>query len=143
MMVVKPDLDPQFARTVAGHVSRYAEFHGQDPDLVLAIMAIESNFNPNAVSSAGALGLMQIMPQWKKVLGISEDLKDPETSVKYGLQIFGFYKEMYKETEMALTAYNRGPGPVDMALMRGKDYKNGYSDKVLKMYDELKALSVP
>jgi len=140
--ILKPDLDPSLARTIARHVHYYSSLHGQDPDLVLAIMATESNFDPNAVSSAGAEGLMQIMPQWKKVLGISDDLKNPETSIKYGLQILGFYKEMYKETEMALTAYNRGPGPVDMALMRGKDHKNGYSGKVLNMYDRLNAMNV-
>ena len=140
--ILKPALAPELARAIAEHVHFYATFHGQDPDLVLALMAVESNFDPNAVSPVGAEGLMQIMPQWKKVLGISDDLKDPETSIKYGLQILGFYKEMYKETEMALTAYNRGPGPVDMALMRGKDHKNGYSSKVLAMYDRLNAMNV-
>ena len=105
-------------------------------------MNVESRFNPNAVSSAGAVGLMQVMPQWEKVLGISGSLKDPEVSIKYGLEIFGFYMEMYKDIEMALTAYNRGPGPVDVALMRGKDPKNTYAPTVLKVYGRLKGLSL-
>ena len=58
------------------------------------------------------------------------------------LQVLSFYMEMYKDIEMALTAYNRGPGPVDMALMRGKDPKNKYAPQVLKVYDRLKSLSV-
>ncbi len=142
MVILKPDLDLSLAKEIAQHINHYAGVHGQDPDLVLALMATESSFDPNAVSNMGATGLMQVMPHWKKVLGITEDLKDPETSIKYGLQILGFYKEMYKETELALTAYNRGPGPVDMALMRERDHRNGYSDKVLKVYEKLKAIKV-
>ena len=86
---------------------------------------------------------MQVMPQWEKVLGIQGSLKDPEVSIKYGMQVLGFYMEMYKDIEMALTAYNRGPGPVDMALMRGKNPKNGYAPQVLKVYERLKSLSIP
>src|SRR5207237_2637566 len=87
------------------------------------------------LSPVGAVGLMQVMPQWEKVLGISGSLKDPEVAIKYGLEVFGFYMEMYKDIEMALTAYNRGPGPVDVALMRGKDPKNLYAPKVMKVYE--------
>ena len=143
IMVMKADLEPLVAQSIARIVHRYAGLYGEDPDLILAIMAVESNFNPEAVSHAGAEGLMQVMPQWKQVLGIKGDLKDPETSVKFGLQILGFYKEMYPEIDMALTAYNRGPGPVDMSLMRGKDYRNGYAKKVLDVYDRFKSLNMP
>jgi soluble lytic murein transglycosylase-like protein len=142
MLVLKPDLDPTLARTIARHVHYYASLYKRDPDLVLAIIAEESRFNPNAVSPVGAIGLMQVMPQWEKVLGISGSLKDPEVSIKYGLQVLGFYMEMYKDIEMALTAYNRGPGPVDMALMHGKDPKNKYAPEVLKVYERLKKLGL-
>ena len=142
ILILKPTVDPKAARIISRHIHRYTVLYGQDPDLVLAIMAIESKFEPNAVSQAGATGLMQVMPQWKQVLGIKEDLKDPETSIKYGLQILGFYQNMYKDIELVLTAYNRGPGPVDMALMRKKSPKNGYSDLVLQTYERLKKLRV-
>jgi soluble lytic murein transglycosylase-like protein len=142
MLVLKPDLDPTLARTIARHVHYYAGLYKRDPDLVLAIIAEESRFNPNAVSPVGAVGLMQVMPQWEKVLGISGSLKDPEVSIKYGLQVLGFYMEMYKDIEMALTAYNRGPGPVDMALMHGKDPKNKYAPEVLKVFERLKKLGL-
>ena len=124
IMVLKPDLDLTLARNIARHAHHYAALYKRDPDLVLAIIAEESRFNPNAVSPAGAVGLMQVMPQWEKVLGISGSLKDPEVSIKYGLEVLGFYMEMYKDIEMALTAYNRGPGPVDEALMHGKSPRN-------------------
>jgi soluble lytic murein transglycosylase-like protein len=143
ILVLRPEIDVTLARTIARNAHRYAALYKRDPDLVLAIIAEESRFNPNAVSPVGAIGLMQVMPQWEKVLGIQGNLKDPEISIKYGLQVLGFYMEMYKDIEMALTAYNRGPGPVDMALMRGKDPKNGYAPLVLKVYERLKSLAIP
>jgi soluble lytic murein transglycosylase-like protein len=142
VMVTKPDVDPNLAKEIALNVSRYCALYGQDPDLVLSIIAVESHFNPRAVSNKGAIGLMQVMPQWKRVLGITDDLNDPETSIKYGLQILGFYLEMYKDRQMALTAYNRGPGPVDMALMKGKDPLNGYVPRVMKTFKHLKSMNV-
>lgn len=141
ILVLKPDVEVGLARAIAKHAHHYGALYKRDPDLVLAIIAEESRFNPNAVSPVGAVGLMQVMPQWEKVLGISGSLKDPEVSIKYGLEVLGFYLEMYKDLEMALTAYNRGPGPVDMALMRGKDPKNRYAPEVLKVYERLKRLS--
>jgi soluble lytic murein transglycosylase-like protein len=143
ILVLKPDIDLVLARSIAKHARYYAALYKRDPDLVLAIIAEESRFNPDAVSPVGAVGLMQVMPQWEKVLGIQGSLKDPEVAIKYGLQVLGFYMEMYKDIEMALTAYNRGPGPVDVALMHGKDPKNLYAPKVLKVYDRLKKLSLP
>jgi soluble lytic murein transglycosylase-like protein len=142
IMVTKPDVNPDLAKEIAINVSRYCALYGHDPDLVLSIIAVESHFNPRAVSNKGALGLMQVMPQWKRVLGITDDLKDPEASIKYGLQILGFYLEMYKDRKMALTAYNRGPGPVDMALMKGQSPLNGYVPRVMKTYKHLKSMNV-
>src|SRR4051812_34374672 len=135
ILVLKPDIDLTLARNIARQAHKYGALYKRDPDLVLAIICEESRFNPDATSNVGAIGLMQVVPQWEKVLGIQGSLKDPETSIKYGMQVLGFYMEMYKDIEMALTAYNRGPGPVDMALMRGKNPKNGYAPQVLKVYE--------
>lgn len=134
---------PRLARKVAVIVQENALHYRKDPDLILAIIKVESNFNPKAKSKAGATGLMQVMPQWKRQLGIVGDLNDPATSVKYGLQILGFYEQMYADEETALTAYNRGPGIVDTNLMRGDDPRNGYAAKVLEVYSALKRLSEP
>ena len=140
ILVLKPDIDLALARNIARQAHRYGALYKRDPDLVLAIIAEESRFDPNAVSPVGAVGLMQVMPQWEKVLGISGNLKDPEVSIKYGLQVLGFYMEMYKDIEMALTAYNRGPGPVDGALVRGSSPANGYAARVLATWERLKTL---
>lgn len=142
IVITKKSIDRALARQIARHVRRYAALYSEDPDLVLSIMAVESDFDPNIVSYMGAVGLMQVMPQWSKILGITEPLTDPETSIRYGLQILGFYRAMYKDLETALTAYNRGPGAVDSALMRGQSPLNRYAPRVLKTYEELKSLQV-
>jgi soluble lytic murein transglycosylase-like protein len=142
VLLLKPSIDPELARQVAILVHKNAQQYSRDPNLVLAIITEESGFNPRAVSPVGAAGLMQVMPHWKRVLAINGDLYDPDTNIKYGLQVLGFYLEMYQDLEMALTAYNRGPGPVDAALVRGKNPNNGYAPKVLGTYERLKRLNV-
>lgn len=135
-------VSPSFARKVARIVHKNARHYRKDPDFILSLIKVESNFNPRAKSDVGATGLMQVMPQWKDQLGIRGDLTDPATSVKYGLQILGFYEQMYAKLETALMAYNRGPGMVDTDLMRGKDpTRNGFSRKVLDVYATLKKLA--
>ncbi len=141
-MVLKRDLNAETARSVAALVHKNAQIYGRDPNLVLAIIAEESGFDPKAVSNVGAVGLMQVMPHWKRVLGITGDLTDPDTNIRAGLQILGFYLEMYQDLDMALTAYNRGPGPVDAALRKGSSPNNGYAPKVLQTYERLKQLDL-
>lgn len=141
VLLLKPSIDVALASAIAAETHRQAQLVQRDPNLVLAIMAVESDFNPRATSSVGAVGLMQVMPHWKRVLGINGDLYDIPTNIRYGLQVLGFYLEMYQDLELAITAYNRGPGPIDHALMKGKDHRNGYSAKVLGVYERLKQLN--
>lgn len=142
MLILKPSLDQQLARRIAVTVQSECLLFGQDPNLVLAIMSVESDFNPRATSNQGAVGLMQVMPHWKKVLGLQSELTEPEISIRAGIQILGFYLQMYRDLDMALTAYNRGPGPVDGALIRGTNPANGYAARVLATYEKLKGLDV-
>lgn len=91
-----------------------------DPQLVLAVIQIESAFNRYAVSSAGAQGLMQIMPFWKEIEGeVSDDLFHPLVNLRYGCTILRHYMDRYKTLEDALAAYNGSYG------------RSTYSDKVL------------
>lgn len=142
MLILKPSLDQNLARRIARAIATECMLLGQDPNLVLSIMANESDFNPTAISNVGAVGLMQVMPHWKKVLNLQQELTDPEVSIRAGIQILGFYQQMYRDVDLALTAYNRGPGPVDNGLVRGTSSANGYAAKIQGTWAKLKALDV-
>jgi hypothetical protein len=142
VVILKPGLDPSLGRRIAAAVQANCLLYGQDPNLVLAIIAIESSFNPNAVSPVGAVGLMQVMPFWKKTLGLKEELSDPEVSIRAGVQVLAHYGQMYRDEALTLAAYNRGPGPVDFALASGNSLAKGYAEKVLSTWQRLKDIDV-
>ncbi|GAA4363868.1 lytic transglycosylase domain-containing protein [Kangiella marina] len=93
-------------------VHRYANEANVDPQLVLAIMEVESNFDRYALSVANARGLMQIMPFWKKEIGHPEDsLFDMETNIRYGCYILKLYIDREKNNlTYALGRYNGSRG---------------------------------
>lgn len=130
------------AKEIARHVYHYAKVYDRDPDLMLALIKIESNFNTKAVSSAGAEGLTQIMPFWKEIFRTDENFFDIETSVKYSFQILAYYEHHYGELEMALIAYNRGHNSIEHSLAKGKDPRNGYAAKVNKVWNTLQEMKI-
>lgn len=82
------------------------------PQLVLAIIEVESRFNTYAISSAGAQGLMQVMPFWKKSIGETHDnLTNAETNLRYGCNILSHYLKIEKgNMTKALARYNGSKG---------------------------------
>ena len=115
----------KYAETVA----KYAERYDVDRFLVYAVIKCESNFNPDAISSEGALGLMQLIPDafdWvrtkepdKETLE-NEALFDPETGIRYGTLLLSLHLEEFETTELALCAYHAGRGKVNEWLAEGK-----------------------
>ena len=90
-------------------VELYSNQHGVDSNLVKAIIKVESNFDPNVVSSAGAKGLMQLMPETSQSLGVTNPL-DIEQNIEGGVIHIKSYIDRYNgDIEMALMAYNGGP----------------------------------
>ena len=80
--------DPFYRIRLLSAVDAEAERAGLDPQLVLAVMDIESDFNRYAHSRSGAQGLMQIMPFWKEIYGNpNDDLYNPMVSLRYGLSL--------------------------------------------------------
>jgi hypothetical protein len=86
--------------------------HGLDPELVLAVVAVESNFQAAAVSPKGAQGLMQLMPRTAAQLGV-RDAFDPEQNLDGGARHLRALVDLYRgDLRRALAAYNAGAGAV-------------------------------
>ncbi|MCK4413834.1 MAG: transglycosylase SLT domain-containing protein [Candidatus Eisenbacteria sp.] len=133
-----PLVDDHLQRRGARHrslVGCYATKFGVDPDLVMSVIEVESAFNPRAISPAGALGLMQIVPEsaGRDALELCPDLPnplpreayfDPETNIRLGcayLHIlehrrFAGVRDRLSRRHMTLAAYNGGAGSVARAL---------------------------
>lgn len=88
-----------------------AKKRGIHPGLAKAMIEKESGWNPSAVSGAGAQGLMQLMPGTAKDLGVKNSL-DPSENLQGGLDYLKQQLEEFKTPELALSAYNAGPGNV-------------------------------
>lgn len=97
-------------RDLAAAVARR---HGLDPDLVMAVVSVESGFRPQAVSPKGAQGLMQLMPKTASSLGVADAL-DPAQNLDGGTRHLGQLLTLYGgDLTRALAAYNAGEGAVD------------------------------
>ncbi len=141
------------------YVEKYSDEFNVDPALVYAVIKVESNFNPSAVSDVGAIGLMQMIEDsfdwvaWK--LGRDdldyEDLYDPEYAVMFGSYMVGYLYDRYKSVELTAAAYHAGMGKVDewiesglvdpqnvdISDISGKNTAH-YVSKILRAYEHYK-----
>lgn len=112
---------------VAASIHRHTRSGNITPELVVAMIKVESGGDPRAVSSKKAVGLMQVRyPVWGKVLGVSyEELFNIDTNISAGIYILNHYMEQYEDLDKALAAYGGNP--------RSKQYPR----KVLRTYKQI------
>ena len=116
--VVERSMHPDDYREI---VEKYAEEYNIPPYIIFAVIDVESDFDSNAISSAGAVGLMQMMPSTFEWLTSSDHLGenlpfdriyDPEVSIRYGTYYLRYLFEKFYNWDTVFAAYNGGEGNV-------------------------------
>ena len=109
------------------YVEKYAKENNIDSLLVYAIIKAESNFDDDAVSNKGAMGLMQLMDETAKEVATNElmeynseeTLYNPEKNIQIGVKYFADLKEIFGNDAIAIAAYNAGMGTVNSWIEEG------------------------
>lgn len=109
-------------------IRAHARNYELDPALIAAVIYEESRFRADARSSAGAIGLMQLLPETAQAIALRtggtrfrvEDLYDPELNVRYGSWYLRHLRARYEDEAWALAAYNAGQGNVDRWRANGE-----------------------
>lgn len=107
-----------------------------EPELVAAVIQVESSWYPKAESSAGACGLMQVIPKWNPkadgTLYTCDELKDPKTNIKVGTEALRWWMDRAKgDRDLALCAYNAG-------YICFKKMRYSYVKRVMNVYYTIK-----
>jgi len=127
-------------------IEAYAHERHLDPTLVAAVIYAESRFDPNVRSSAGAVGLMQVLPETGEFIArstggtafVEADLRDPDINVRYGTWLLDYLRTRYDgDVTTALAAYHAGPTNVDEWRRSGSGIEfpetRAYIDEVLRV----------
>jgi soluble lytic murein transglycosylase-like protein len=126
-------------------ILEHARMNGVRPSLVRAVVQVESGFNPAAVSAKGALGLMQLMPATARHFHVGNPF-NPVENVRAGV---AYLKELLvrynNKEELALAAYNAGPGAVDRHGLSVPPYREtqSYVSRISRMAGEPPAAPLP
>jgi soluble lytic murein transglycosylase-like protein len=123
--------------TYASHIEAAATAHNIDPALIRAVISAESGYNPLAVSRAGAVGLMQLMPQTASRYSVT-NMRDPEQNINGGTRYLRDLLDLFNyDLRLAIAAYNAGEQAVIKYGNRIPPYAEtmAYVPKVMKFYE--------
>jgi soluble lytic murein transglycosylase-like protein len=125
------------ARRIVTEAIHNGQRHQLEPELILAIIAVESTFNERAVSRAGARGLMQVMPRYHRdkvrEIGGTQALFDPAKNIHTGSRILAKYRDNHSgNLRRALLSYN---GSLHLR-------RSSYADKVMRVYRDMRRVTV-
>jgi len=126
---------PVSPQQVDAAIEQAAARHNVDPNLVRSVIKVESNFNPNAVSRKGAMGLMQLMPSTARSLHVTNPF-DPQQNVDAGVRHLKQLLESYGgNVKLSLAAYNAGAGAVarSSGIPRFSETQN-YVRRITELY---------
>jgi hypothetical protein len=119
------------SREMAEDIYDAAANHDIDPEIAFGLIRAESSFRNTATSPVGAVGLAQLMPKtaaWVEPGTTRSDLRNQQKNLDIGFKYLRQLIDKYNGNEdLALLAYNRGPGTVDRAIKRGQNPDNGYA----------------
>jgi soluble lytic murein transglycosylase-like protein len=117
-------------------VNDAARTNGVDPLLVHSVIQVESSYNQYAVSPVGAQGLMQLMPQTARMLGVNNSF-DAKENIEAGVKYLKSLQDQFKDDRLALAAYNAGPNAVERyKLVPPFKETQDYVQQVEKRYGE-------
>lgn len=113
-----------------------------EPELLRAVIVVESGFDVDAVSSAGAKGLMQLMPATAEIYGVT-NVFDPAQNIRGGAQYLRDLIERYGDYELVLAAYNAGESAVERYGNQVPPFAEtrNYIPKVMRIYNKLQQMS--
>ncbi len=131
---IELDLAQQIATLVGHEASKY----DIDPWLVIGLIKVESHGDPTVVSSVGAIGLMQLMPQTAADIAreldlpyTPEDLYNIEINIRFGTYYLAQLFERFEDPQAAIAAYNWGPNHISRRLANGSKLPQVYPGRVL------------
>ncbi|UUX95171.1 lytic transglycosylase domain-containing protein [Aquabacterium sp. J223] len=135
------DNAPQ-VRAIAPWLQEAGQAHGVDPDLLKALIAVESRFDPQARSQMGALGLMQIMPTTANTVATAEEkrkpaaerLLDPRINIHTGARLLSDLIARFGRLDLALAAWNAGEGAVKRQGNQAPPNTLQHIERVLALY---------
>ena len=137
---VKPNGIYNYPKSYEKDILRAAKQHDVDPDLVKAVIKVESNFNSSAISRKGAMGIMQLMPDTAEGYSVDNPF-NPKENIDGGTKYLKKLIEMFGgDLKLALAAYNAGENAVIKYGFRIPPYNEtiDYVEKVLMHYNNLK-----